>query len=176
MDNGTCAFTGHRNIAIAHRGRINELIFRAISYAYDEGCRTFLSGGAVGFDTLAAREVVRFRMSHQDVRLSLVLPCINQDERWSARERDSYEYLLGAADEVSYVSDFYTADCMKRRNLALATAADIVISYVGRSASGAGQTVRMAERLGKRIYNLYPTLDCIAFPGEEKTGKGPTRV
>lgn len=159
MENGTCAFTGHRSIAVAHRKSINELIFRAIAYAYKEGCRNFLSGGAVGFDTLAAREVVRFRLSHPDVRLCLVLPCTNQDERWSAREKDAYEYLLGAADEVTYVSDAYTDDCMKRRNHVLALSADIVIAYVGRSASGAGQTVRMAERFGKRIYNLYPTLE-----------------
>ncbi len=158
MENGVCAFTGHRNIAVAHKAAVSELLSRAIVYAYNEGCRTFLSGGAIGFDTLAAREVVRFRISHPDVRLSLVLPCINQDERWSARDRDAYGYLLGAADEVSYVADVYTPDCMKRRNLALAESADIIIAYAGRSASGAGQTVRMAEKLGKRVYNIYPTV------------------
>ena len=158
MDNGTCAFTGHRSIAAAHRGSVGELVFRAIEFAYGEGCRTFLSGGAIGFDTLAAREVVRFRLSHPDVRLVLILPCTDQDERWSQRDKDSYGYLIGAADEVTYLADSYTADCMKKRNFALASAADIVIAYVGRSASGSGQTVRMAERLGKRVYNLYPTL------------------
>lgn len=169
MDNGTCAFTGHRQIATAHRAAVGGLIARAIAYAYSEGCRSFLSGGAVGFDTLAAREVVRFRISHPDVRLILVLPCINQDEHWSARDKDAYEYLLGVADEIRYISDGYTDDCMKRRNLALAEGADILIAYVGRSASGAGQTVRMADRLGKRVYNLYPTLD-----GEKGRSDGKT--
>lgn len=159
MENGTCAFTGHRIIAAAHRDSVSGLILRAVEYAYGEGCRTFLSGGAVGFDTLAAREVIRFRLSHPDVRLVLVLPCLDQDKRWSARDRDAYEYIIGAADEVKYLADTYTDDCMKRRNFALASDADIIVAYVGRSASGAGQTVRMAERMGKRVYNLYPTLE-----------------
>ena len=159
MERGACSFTGHRVIAAAHRGSIGELLSRAIAYAYGEGCRSFLSGGAIGFDTLAAREVVRFRISHPDVRLILVLPCVNQDERWSARDRDAYEYRLGAADEVRYISDTYTDGCMRQRNLALAEAADILIAYVGRSASGSAQTVRMAERSGARIYNLYPALE-----------------
>jgi len=32
--------------------------------------------------------------------------------------------------------------------------ADMVISYVSRSNSGAAQTVRMAHALGKEVYNL----------------------
>ena len=154
-----CSFTGHRSIAESHRGAISGLISRAVEYAYSEGCREFLSGGAIGFDTLAAREVIRFRISHPDVRLVMVLPCVNQDERWSESQRDAYGYLLRNADETVYVSEAYTPTCMKERNAYLAEHADMLVAYVGKSASGAAQTVRMAERLNKRIYNLYPTLE-----------------
>ena len=43
-----CSFTGHRKIIPAHKKRIFDLLSRAIEYAYNEGCRTFLSGGAIG--------------------------------------------------------------------------------------------------------------------------------
>jgi predicted Rossmann fold nucleotide-binding protein DprA/Smf involved in DNA uptake len=48
---------------------------------------------------------------------------------------------------------------MRERNKMLAERADLVISYVGRARSGSAQTAKMAQRLGKTVYNLYPTLD-----------------
>ncbi len=154
-----CAFTGHRRITGGHTGPLVELLDRAIEYAYGQGCRVFLSGGAVGFDTLAARRVLKFRMTHPEVRLELVLPCINQDERWNDVQRDAYEFLLRNADAVRYVTNDYTDGCMKRRNEMLAEEADIVVAYVTRPTSGAAQTVRMAEKLGRLVYNLYPSIE-----------------
>ena len=89
----------------------------------------------------------------------MVLPCIDQDKSWSAREREMYSYVLKNADETVYISDEYTDRCMRERNFRLASECDIMIAYLGRRMSGAGQTVAMAERMGKRIYNLYPTLN-----------------
>ncbi len=153
-----CSFTGHRHIEEGHKAELPGLVLRAIEYAYGLGCRTFYCGGAVGFDSLAAREVVRFRMSHSDARLVLLLPCINQNERWSPSQKDIYDYILSSADEVRYSGDEYTPSCMKERNLALAESADIVVAYVGRGRSGSAQTARMAEKLGKKVYNLYPSV------------------
>ena len=98
-------------------------------------------------------------MSHPDVRLILYLPCINQDAKWSEWQSDAYEYTLSAADEVRYVSENYTKTCMKERNQALAEVADILIVYVGYSTSGSAQTARMGENLGKRVFNLYPSVN-----------------
>ena len=154
-----CSFTGHRTIPAEHRKSLCQLLERAVKYAYDLGCRRFYTGGAVGFDTLAAREVIRFRISHPDVKLILLLPCTNQNEKWNCTDTDAYDYTLFVADEVNYISDEYTKSCMQKRNQALAEACDVMIAYVGRSRSGAGQTVRMAERLGKKVYNLYFTLE-----------------
>ena len=153
-----CSFTGHRQIESDRRAALVTLLARAIEYAYGEGCRKFICGGALGFDTLAAREVIRFRMTHNDVRLVLALPCIEQDLKWSEAQKSAYGFTLAAADEVIYTSDYYTKTCMAERNRFLAEKCDILIAYVGRMQSGAGQTLRMAEKLGKRTYNLYPTL------------------
>ena len=154
----SCAFTGHRTIEIRHRDKIADLLLRAISYAYSRGCRTFLTGGALGFDTLAAKEVIRFRMSHPDVRLKIVIPCKNQSESWSDAQISVYEYTLANADELEYIADEYFNGCMRERNQRLADLCDLMIAYVSRSNSGAAQTVRMAERAGKTVYNLYPSL------------------
>ena len=154
-----CSFTGHRAIEPHHREGMVELLMRAIAFAYDEGCRAFYIGGALGFDTHAAQQVLLFRMSHPDVTMNLVLPCRDQADKWEAAQADMYEYLLSQADTVEYVADLYTPGCMRTRNMRLASLCDIMIAYVGRERSGASQTARMATQLGKRVYNLYPALE-----------------
>ena len=153
-----CSFTGHRKIERSHFGKIDDLLDRAIAYAYGEGCRHFCVGGAVGFDTLAARRILLFRMTHSDAELHVIAPCKNQCDGWSEAQIGMYEYILGAADCVEFISDEYTKDCMRLRNQRLVDLADMVIAYVSRYNSGAAQTVRFAERAGKTVYNLYPTL------------------
>lgn len=154
-----CSFTGHRRIEPQHLGKIDDLLDRAIAYVYREGCRRFYVGGAVGFDTLAARRIILFRMSHPDVELHVIVPCRNQCDGWSAHQIGMYEYTLSAADSVEYLSEVYTSDCMRRRNQRLVDLADVVIAYVCRYSSGAAQTVRFAVKAGKTVYNLYPTLN-----------------
>lgn len=155
----TCAFTGHRIIAPEHRSALPGMIYSEICRAYDLGCRRFIAGGALGFDTEAAREVIRFRLSHPDVSLVLYLPCIDQDATWSDRQRSLYNYILNCANEVRYISENYDSNCMKKRNFAMADECDIMIAYVSSPRSGSGQTVRMAEMLGKEIHNLYTALN-----------------
>ena len=149
-----CSFTGHRSIPEAHAAKLKELLKRAVEYAYGLGCREFYAGGALGFDTLAAREIIRFRISHPDARLVLILPCINQNELWKDCDTDSYEYILSEADEVRYISEEYTKSCMQKRNQAMVDASSVCIAYLTRPRSGAGQTVRMAEKAGLTVTNV----------------------
>ena len=155
----TCAFTGHRKVNREHRGMLGDLLFNAITHAYDLGCKRFIVGGAIGFDTEAARQVIRFRMTHPEVALVVFVPFIGQDDQWSEGQRDMYNYILASANEVVYVSENYDKDCMKRRNYAMAEACDLLIAYVSNPRSGSAQTVRMAEALGKEINNLYSELE-----------------
>ncbi len=154
-----CAFTGHRRIEERHRVAIDGILVRAINYAYREGCRIFYVGGALGFDTAAAKQIILFRMQHRDVELRVIIPCKTQSEKWSPAQVRLYEYVLANADSVEYVSDEYTTTCMKTRNRKLVDLSDMVIAYVSRDFSGSAQTVRMAEKDGKPVYNLYHALD-----------------
>ena len=153
-----CSFTGHRQIEVRHGASLIDLLDRAISYAYSEGCRDFYLGGALGFDTFAARRILRFRTLHRDITVNLVLPCRNQTEGWSEADVAAYEAIFEEADTVEYISEKYTRSCMQKRNRRLAELCDIMIAYVGRDRSGASQTVRLAHEAGKTVYNLYPHL------------------
>ena len=150
----TCAFTGHRQILPEHQALLNELIAVSIAHAYDLGCRKFITGGALGFDTAVAREIIHFRISHPDVVFSVYVPFIGQESGWSSSQRDAYNYIISNANEVKYISENYSNDCMKKRNKAMAEDCDMMIAYVYKPRSGSSQTLRMAEEMGREIRNL----------------------
>ncbi len=150
-----CSFTGHRQIDAKREQKLRTMVLRAIEYTYQNGCRTYCCGGALGFDTMAALEVIKFRVLHPDVKFNLLLPCVNQDSAWTIEQRDRYEYILSEANHIEYVSDEYKQGCMRKRNARLAECADVVVAYCGRQNSGSAQTVRMAMNLGREVFNLY---------------------
>ena len=149
--NKTCCFTGHRQIPTEKRSLVVAALCDAVRTLYSEGYRHFIAGGALGFDTYAARAVLVLKREFPDMTLSLFLPCRDQADAWDARDRAEYERIKEEADEVLTLADRYFDGCMQKRNQAMVDASSAVIAYVTRPRSGAGQTVRMAEKAGLTV-------------------------
>lgn len=154
MNAKICCFTGHRIIPDAEMMRLPDALSQVINELYGEGVREFRAGGAIGFDTLAALKVLTFRQTHPDVRLSLILPCRDQDARWCQYDRDIYRYIIEYADSVIYTENTYTPDCMHRRNRALVNGSDFCVAYAARNEGGSAYTLKLAKREGLKIINL----------------------
>ncbi len=157
----TCCFTGHRILAVGHREALTAEVDRVIRDLYRAGYRYFMAGGALGFDTLAEVEVLRAARFDEAVRLILVLPCRDQTARWEGmpgyvEHLRRYQRILGMADHVVYMNDFYTATCMRERNQYMIDHSSVCVAYYnGMAKSGTGQTYRMAVAGGLEIYNLW---------------------
>ena len=104
----SCAFTGHRKIPKYELKQISRDLKIKMFELYQKGIKTFIAGGALGFDTLAALTVIKMREKFPDVKLVLVLPCINQTDYWNERDIELYNSIKLKADEVIYISDEYT--------------------------------------------------------------------
>ena len=152
----SCCFTGHRVLPAGDAGtRLVRLTEDSVRDAYRAGCRRFFAGGALGFDMLAAAVVCRLRDTElADISLHLILPCRDQDSRWSARDRERYQKMLLLADSHVYLYDHYAGGVMAARNRALVNAADLCIAYMTSEGSGTGLTVSMAKRRGIPVRNL----------------------
>lgn len=159
MEIKRCCFTGHRALPGAKLAALTVQLDAALTGLYSLGCRDYYAGGAVGFDTLAALRVLEMRRAHPDVRLILMLPCRDQAKHWSAEDITVYRDILAACDAYRYVSEEYDSRAMYRRNMELVSVADACIAYVTRPQSGAGQTLRAAERAGLRVINLANRLE-----------------
>ena len=152
--NTTCCFTGHRFLP---KSFDSALLSQAIVSMIEKGVDTFISGGALGFDTQAAIEVLKLKKrKYKDVKLYIYAPCQNQDARWYPRDQRIYREILASADYVDMPDTPYDNQCMKKRNYKMVESSSYVISYYdGTFASGTGQTFRYAEKCGLEIVNLY---------------------
>ena len=84
MDNKkekTVCFTGHRVLPILQVSSIRQRLRKTLEDLIEQGYCFFGTGGALGFDTIAAQTVLNLRKKYQQIRLILVLPCYSQAER-----------------------------------------------------------------------------------------------
>ncbi len=152
----TCCFTGHRHIEHFSCHSIQQSLKTAVKNLIDEGYQNFISGGALGFDQLAAETVLNFKKKHPHIRLIMVLPCLEQEKFWTNTQKKKYYAILSAADKIIYTSEHYFKGCMFQRNRYLVDSASCVLAYLERDAGGTKYTVDYAEKTGAKIRYLHP--------------------
>lgn len=150
----SCCFTGHRNIPDSQRRRLEEMLDDAVRARISQGYTVFCAGGAQGFDTMAAKAVIKYKKLNEKVRLHLYLPCQDQDKFWSRRAKAEYERIKQAADSVFYISRTYDRYCMMRRNRAMVDDSSCCIGYCTNSGGGSARTLSYALDKGLRVINL----------------------
>lgn len=111
-------------------------------------------GGARGFDTIAALTIIELREIYQQIKLILVLPCMNQTKGWNNKDIELHEYIKSKADKVKVLSKEYHNGCMLKRNLHLVNCSSVCLCYKRREKSGTSYTVFHAKRLGLEIIQL----------------------
>lgn len=155
----TCFFTGHRLIEKSKISQIESWLKEEILDKINHKVKVFIAGGAIGFDTIAAEQVLFMKEDYPDIKLCLYLPCINQDEDWGNEDRERFDKIKKNADEIYYISKGkYKQGCMKKRNKAMVEASDCGIAYLKNHHSGASQTVNMAIEKGIDVVNIADKL------------------
>ena len=102
MESRTACFTGHRELPTDDLPEISKRLEDTLVKLIEQGYRYFGAGGALGFDTLAAQAVLRLRERYPQIRLILVLPCLNQTRGWPQADIDTYEEIKRCADKATY--------------------------------------------------------------------------
>ncbi len=154
MNEKTCCFTGHREIARNEVRAVKAKTKEAVLSLIENGVIYFGAGGARGFDMLAAETVLKAKKKHPQIKLILVLPCENQAEYWSAAERRKYERLKKKADKVKILSQPYYPGCMHARNRHLVDYSAYCICYVRKTSGGAAYTMDYAIKKGLHIIEV----------------------
>ncbi|MCI9057557.1 MAG: DUF1273 domain-containing protein [Oscillospiraceae bacterium] len=166
MIEAACAFTGHRPKSFPWGYDENapscvllkEVLASQISALAEQGVTDFLSGMAQGVDLWCAQIVLDLRKTNPALKLHAILPCEGQERKWTASAQEHYRSILAQANEVIYVGQEYSRNCMLKRNRCLVDHSSILLAvYNGTYQSGTGMTVRYAQRLKREIIIIDPT-------------------
>lgn len=171
----TACFTGHRPNGFGPSNKpmfqiqkeISSLLRSAITYLYDNGYRTFISGGALGVDQWAAYEVIDLRNQDPDVKLIVAKPFPSQDIQWPEYARKEFEIICASADEVIDVSpDPYATWKMHARNSFMVdkSSAVVAVKIPDVMSGGTASCCAYAERKGKNIIYIDPHKQTISYP------------
>lgn len=150
-----CCFTGHRAISVSSASTLKlKLEATLVDLVENEGFTDFRAGGAIGFDSFAALEVIKLKKKYPHVKLHLILPHKGQDKWFSHTEKEIYKFTISNADSITYIQERYTDGVMFARNRALVDGSDLCLAYLERLSGGTYQTVNYARKSKVKTVNL----------------------
>jgi len=158
----TAAFTGPR----PHRFPFGEnedhpecvalkaALRREIERLCDNGFTRFLTGAANGVDAWCALIVLDLIEQGRPIELIAIVPFRDQDEKWSAEQKERYQTILGGCSDVQTLSEHFYDGCYKVRNQYMIEHAKYLLAvqdHINRPNSGTRQTISMAKKNGNTI-------------------------
>ncbi len=150
----TCCISGHRNIPLHKLIMLRKKIRKTLISLVDNGIVYFGCGGAVGFDTIAAEEILRLKKKKTHIKLIMVYPCKDQTKYWSKKDKKRYLKIKDKSDKIVYTSENYDNTCMYKRNRHLVNSSSICLCYLKKQFGGTFYTVNYAYRKGLKVINL----------------------
>ena len=159
----TCCFTGHRPGRLPAGKELQDLKIRLageiLRLINERGVTRFITGMALGVDTMAADIVLTLKAVYPFVTLEAAVPCKGQEKNWSEKDKAHYKSILESCDRVEILSESYCRGCMQMRNAYMVNEADIVLAVWDGGKGGTANTVNTAKKLRKELILLPPNVD-----------------
>ena len=150
----TCCFTGHRVIPEKDLPGILERTEQAVRRLIEQGVVFFGVGGAIGYDTEAAKLLFRLRATdYPQIKVILVYPFEGFTSRWSGEQQAEYARLLLQYDKAVCVAQRASREAYLERDRHLVDGSTYCIAYCTRDSGGTAYTLRYAQQKGLKIVN-----------------------
>ncbi|MBP1561534.1 MAG: DUF1273 family protein [Oscillospiraceae bacterium] len=154
--NRTVCFSGHRPEKLPDRGdersqtvrMLKSMLYKEISDSVNEGFNCFVTGLARGVDLWAGEIVLELKAKNSGIRLVAAAPYRGHGSSFKGADKFILGNILRKADEVVYVSESYSKECMRLRNEYMVNCSGKLIAVVSDYRSGTGQTIRYAKQQG----------------------------
>jgi len=162
-----CCFTGPRPKSLggytgpeAFRIKtvVRNVLCEEIGKAIEVGFDTFISGGALGVDQWAAREVLLHRAFKPEIKLIIARPFPSQPTAWPKQAQKEFSEIIDMANEVVDVcKDPYAPWKMQRRNEWMVDQSEFVMSvWLGIESGGTWNCIRYALAHKKQVRVINP--------------------
>jgi len=164
----TCCFTGHRPKSlpwgddetdlrcVACKSQIK---FTLENLIVGEGYDYFISGMALGVDTICAEIALSLKALYPHIKLECAVPNRAFTESWAEENLRRFTSILARADKVTYVSDGvkYSRRELMLRNIYMVDRSETVVAvYTEGESGGTKNTVTYAKSKKKNIIIIEP--------------------
>jgi len=175
-----CAITGHRPTRFRFKydennngcKRIKKRIRDQLVLLYEQGIRQFWVGGALGVDMWAGEILLRLKEqpAYREIQLMIALPFEGHDLNWEERSRRRMSFLVKHSTQTVIVGqkEAPPAVSYRRRNAYMIDRADCLLAVYDNDRSirsGAGMTVRLAEKRGLPVTLIHPDTGAVTKTG-----------
>jgi len=164
----TCCFTGHRPKALpwdsdesdtrcgAFKSKVK---FTVENLIVERGYNKFISGMAMGADTICAEIVLMLKNIYPYIKLECAVPNHAFTDNWAVEDIRRYSSILTRADRIKFVSDsrIYSKRDLMLRNIYMVDSSELVIAaYIDGETGGTKNTIDYAEYRHKEVIVIEP--------------------
>ena len=143
----TCCFSGHR---ILPKDFDVQELEKAVYNAINDGFSIFLTGMALGFDSVCFKVLEKIRKEN-DIKIKACVPCRDQERFFTVKNKREYYEMLSSADEVVILADEYFEGCMQARNEYMVDNSERLICFLRSNHGGTYSTIKYAVSKGLEI-------------------------
>lgn len=170
MNTLSCAVTGHRPTRFKWKYKENNNGCRRLKrrmrdqfiLLYENGCRHFWVGGALGVDMWAGEILLEMKGDPQysEIELHLALPFAGYDSSWDPKSKSRMALIRkNCASSIIVGTVDKPAENYKKRNYYMVDHADVLLAVYDNDRSirsGTGMTVNYAKKKELRIVLIHP--------------------
>lgn len=135
--------------------KITNRVQSSVEKLIQNGYTTFMSDLGMGFGMMAANAVLRAKLGKSNIRLVVVLPFPDWQQRFAPLDRERYTELCAAADERVFTCEQYTPEAHFVRDNFLVDNCSTIVTYYHNTAGEAKYTLDRAASRELTIINLY---------------------
>ena len=161
MERRFCFFVGNRELPAYRIKAIRQQVKETLDELIAMGIQYYFIGGEPGFETLAAEEIVRYRMRcpESGIQLVFIPPTETQRMRLSAQERQKMETIRWTADQVFDLAAYpeLSNDPLRKRWIVECSSA--CVTYFSRIRDCSSDIIQYAQRSGLHIVHLSKSLE-----------------
>ena len=95
-----CSFSGHRKIPAYEKEALQKQLEIVVRKLIDKGVRNFYTGGALGFDTMAAECILKLKNEYSSIKLTVLVPCPEQPDNWGYSDQKLYYDILVKSEKI----------------------------------------------------------------------------
>ena len=150
----TCCFSGHRSLPPETMAFVRQRTERAIRDLYSQGYKSFITGGALGYDTMVAVLLFQIRTEIPEIRVVLAYPYEGYNGSWTLQQWQEYRDRLLRYDEVVCVSEAPSKYAYWARDRYMVDRSSLCVGFCIDSASETGYTMEYARQKGVCVINL----------------------